>query len=67
MSSMTTSAKLILRNPDDWIAWLEMVKSTATTGQVWEYVNPSKTAAELPDLTEPRWPEPSDLALTANE
>ena len=67
MSSTTTSAKLILRNPDDWIPWLEMVKSTATTGQVWDYVDPSKTVAQLPALTEPTWPQPNDLPLTAEE
>ena len=64
---MTTSAKLILRNPDDWIPWLEMVKSTTTTGQVWDYVDPSKTIAQLPALTEPTWPQPNDLPLTAEE
>src|SRR5439155_9992192 len=67
MSSTTTTARIILRGPDDWIPWLEMVKSTATTGQVWDYVNPSKVIAELPDLTEPKWPEPSDLPLTEQE
>src|SRR6266480_3713636 len=46
---------------------MEMVKSTATTGQVWEYVNLAKTKAEILDLTEPKWPEPSDLPLTAEE
>ena len=65
--SMTTSVKLILRNPDDWIPWLEMVKSTATTEQVWDYINPLKATAELPDLTEPMWPQPDDLPLTAEE
>ena len=67
MSSLTTTARIILKGPDDWIPWMEMVKSTATTGQVWEYVNPAKTKAEILDLTEPKWPEPSDLPLTAEE
>ena len=44
-----------------------MVKSTVTTGQVWDYVNLLKTTAELPDLTKPKWPEPGDLPLTAEE
>ena len=67
MTSTTTSAKLILRNPDDWIPWLEMVKLTATTGQVWEYMDPSKAVAQLPVLTELTWPKPDDLPLTAEE
>ena len=67
MSSPTTTARIILKGPDDWIPWMEMVKSTATTGQVWEYINPAKTKAEILDLTKPKWPEPSDLPLTAEE
>jgi hypothetical protein len=50
----TASARIILKGPDDWIPWLEMVKSTATTGQVWEYVDPSKTADQIPQLNEPQ-------------
>jgi len=44
-----------------------MVKSTATTGQIWVYVNPSKTAAQLPPLDEPVWPQPSSLNRTQDE
>ena len=68
MSSTTaTSAKTILKGPTDWIQWLEMVKSTATTGQVWVYVDPSKTDTQLPPLNEPAWPEPSSLNRTQDE
>jgi hypothetical protein len=66
-SANVSTARVILRNPNDWIAWLEMVKSTATTGQVWEYVDPSKKETEIPDLSEPKWPEPSDLTRSAEE
>ena len=65
MFSTTTTARIILRGPDDWIPWLEMVKSTATTGQVWEYVDPSRPDTDIPDLSQPNWPEPKDLRLTA--
>ena len=44
-----------------------MVKSTATTGQVWVYVDPSKTDAQLPPLVELTWPEPGNLARTQEE
>src|SRR5437868_14781349 len=68
MSSTTaTSAKTILKGPTDWIQWLEMVKSTATTGQVWVYVDPSKTDAQLPPLNEPVWPKPSSLNRSQDE
>jgi len=60
-STMSATAKTILKGPTDWIQWLEMVKSTATTGQVWVYVDPSKTDAQLPLLNEPVWPKPSSL------
>jgi len=39
----------------------------ATTGQLWEYVDPSKTRDQIPDQSEPKWPEPSDLSLTPEE
>ena len=68
MAATTVSTnRIILKNPEDWIAWMEMVKSTATTGQVWEYIDPSKPKDQIPDLSEPKWPEPSDLSLTAEE
>src|SRR5436305_5112707 len=63
-STISATAKTILKGPTDWIQWLEMVKSTATTGQVWVYVDPSKTDAQLPPLVEPTWPEPGNLART---
>jgi hypothetical protein len=66
-STAVTTARTILKGPDDWIPWLEMVKLTATTGQVWEYVNPSKTTNQIPALTKPAWPESSNLPLTAEE
>jgi hypothetical protein len=66
-TAITITARIILRSPDDWIPWLEMVKSTATTGQVWEYVDLFRTVDQLPKLHEPQWPEPSDLLRTAEE
>jgi hypothetical protein len=66
-STATTSVRAILKGPDDWIPLLEMVKSTATTGQVWEYVDPSRSADVIPKLVEPQWPEPSDLPLSDAE
>jgi hypothetical protein len=44
-----------------------MVKSTTATGQVWEYVDPSKDAAQIPSLTEPTWPQPNDLPRSQEE
>jgi hypothetical protein len=66
-TAITTTARIILRSPNDWIPWLEMVKSTATTSQVWEYIDPSRTVDQLPELHEPQWPESSDLLRTTEE
>ena len=66
-SAVTTTARTILKVPTDWIPWLEMVKSTAITGQIWEFVNPSTVVGNLPPLVEPTWPEPSSLTRTQDE
>jgi vacuolar-type H+-ATPase subunit I/STV1 len=65
MSTPTTTkaSSVTLSGPGDWVEWLEVVKSTAATGQVWEYVDPSKT--EVPTLSEPHMPEPKDINSTA--
>jgi hypothetical protein len=50
---VTSTSWIILKVPDDWIPWLEMVKSNATTGQVWEYGDISiliKMKDQIPDL-----------------
>jgi hypothetical protein len=64
-TAQTTTARIILRGPTDWIPWLEMVKSTATTGQIREYVDPSRTTT--PSLAESTWLEPSSLARSEDE
>ena len=67
MSSIMTTAQIILQSSDNWILWLEMIKSMATTEQVWDYVDLLKATAELPDLTELKWLELSNLPLTKQE
>jgi hypothetical protein len=62
-SSTTTKVSVTLNGTDDWVEWLEVVKSTAATGQVWEYVDPSN--AQVPALQEPSVPEPRDVNPTA--
>src|SRR5579859_3344378 len=44
-----------------------MVKSTATTGQIWEFVNLSTAIGNLLPLVEPTWPEPGSLTRTQEE
>jgi hypothetical protein len=42
-------------------AWLEVVKTKARVGKVWEYIDPSLTADEVRMLVEPKIPKPSDI------
>ena len=44
-----------------------MIKSTAITGQIWEFVNPSMVISNLPPLIEPTWLEPNNLTCTQEE
>ena len=60
-SAVTTTARIVLKVPADWIPWLEMVKSTIITGQIWEFVNPLTATGNLPPLAEPTWPKPGSL------
>jgi hypothetical protein len=53
---MSSSQKVtvILSSPDDWDEWIEVVKTQALAGKVWEYLDPSKD--EVPILQEPALP-----------
>ena len=64
--SMPTNVRtsvVTLSGLEDWVEWLDVVKSMAATGQVWVYVDPSKT--QVPTLSEPRIPESRDINPTA--
>ena len=58
---MTTTIKesAILTSPDDWEAWILIVKTLA--GDSWRYINPSTTVVAL---DEPEKPQPSDFGGT---
>ena len=71
----TQRVAIILTAPSDWDEWIEIVKTKAIAGKIWEYVNPATEKAYLPVLEEPVFPKPSDVnnakttfaALTADE
>jgi len=77
MSNTTAQALqrvvIILNGPNNWDEWLEIVKTKAKVGDIWEYANPEKTT--IPILAEPDFPKPIDVnpdkatiaALTADE
>ena len=54
---MSTIQKIsvTLDGPSDWGEWIEVVKTLALTGKVWDYVDPSKD--EVPALEEPKPPK----------
>ena len=52
---------VILDGSNAWHDWLEVVKTKARAGKVWEYIDPSLTTDEVRKLVEPKIPEPSDV------
>jgi len=52
---------IVLDGSNAWHDWLEVVKTKARAGKVWEYIDPSLTADEVRKLVEPKIPEPSDI------
>ena len=61
MASTTQKATIVLDSSKVWHVWLEVVKSQACAGKVWDYVDPSKTADEVQKLVEPKTPKPPDI------
>jgi hypothetical protein len=54
MASTTQKATIVLDSSKVWYDWLEEVKSQACAGKVWDYVDPSKTADEVQNLSNQR-------------
>jgi hypothetical protein len=52
---------VILDGSNAWHDWLEVVKTKARAGEVWEHIDPSLTADEVLKLIEPKRPRPSDV------
>jgi hypothetical protein len=56
---------VILDGSKAWHDWLEVVKTKARAGEVWEYVDPSLAADQVEQLVPPRKPNPSDIRAGA--
>src|SRR5947209_9686608 len=58
---MSTSQKIAvtLNGSSDWDEWIEVVKTQALAGKIWDYVDPSKD--QVPILEEPQPPKPTDV------
>lgn len=61
MSSQKIS--VTLNSPSDWDEWIEVIKTQALVGKVWDYVDPSKD--QVPALEEPLPPEPKNVNAQA--
>jgi len=60
-STETTRTLVVLNGPRDWDEWLEVVKTKAIGGEIWEFVDPSLTTEQIPTLQEPSIPRPADV------
>ena len=56
---MSTPQKVsvILNNPADWDEWIEIIKTQALAGKVWQHLDPSEDT--VPALEEPVAPTPA--------
>ena len=64
MSTSQGSAQrvaIILNGPNDWNEWLEVIRTKAIGGKIWEFVDPSKDKDSLPILREPSVPMAKDV------
>ena len=62
-SSMQTPVRttIILTGPNDWDEWIEVVKTKAEAGRIWDYVDPSKSKEEVKTLSRPEIPMAKDV------
>ena len=65
MSSSSTQTPvrttIILTGPNDWDEWIEVVKTKAEAGRIWDYVDPSKSKEEVKTLSRPEIPLAKDV------
>jgi hypothetical protein len=50
---------VILNSPGDWDEWIEVIKTQALAGKVWQYLDPSEDV--VPALNEPVAPTPTQI------
>ncbi|KAJ3454407.1 hypothetical protein MRS44_018301 [Fusarium solani] len=67
------SSRVILKGPGNWNLWINIIRKSATSHNIWEFIDPSK--ATKPALSKPKEPTFLDInpkaaslaALTADE
>ena len=63
-TNTSTKTSIVLIGQDDWDEWIEVVKTAAISGDVWDYINPDTLQGNVPILTEPHEPIYEDVAST---
>jgi hypothetical protein len=58
---------VILKDAEDWLEWIEVIKSAAIGLEIWDYINPATENERLPKLEEPAWPMPSTVKAGISE
>jgi reverse transcriptase-like protein/Pol polyprotein/gag-pre-integrase-like protein len=61
----TTKVNVILKDAEDWLEWIEVIKSAAIGLEIWEYIDPATIRERLPKLEEPVWPTPATVKTGA--
>ena len=58
---MATPQKVsvVLNTPGDWDEWIQVVKTQAIAGDIWEHVDPKKD--QIPTLSKPEMPTPQQV------
>src|SRR5580658_89073 len=56
---------ITLKDAEDWLEWIEVVKSTAIGLDVWDCINPEKTKDGLRVPSKPEWPTLSTVKVGA--
>jgi hypothetical protein len=59
--STTDRSIVILKESNDWLKWLELIKSAAGQKEVWQFITPKTSADLLPVLEFPQKPTPGDV------
>jgi hypothetical protein len=56
---------ITLKDAEDWLEWIEVVKSTAIGLDIWECIDPEKSRDQLRVVSKPEWPTLSTVKAGA--
>src|SRR2546427_10429063 len=61
IQASTQRVSVILNGPNDWNEWIEILKTKAMAGEIWELMDPSTVKTALPAFQEPIFPHPTNV------